>query len=55
VRKAGVILQIELSDLGRAKHPVRRLSLADFKKKALLHIEVLNHALSGNSVQQLPQ
>ena len=49
LREAGYpILQIDCPDslIGPA-HPIRRLSLAEFCKKARLHIEALNHALAN--------
>jgi 5-methyltetrahydropteroyltriglutamate--homocysteine methyltransferase len=54
VAKSGVILQIDCPDLGMGRHiQYAHLSLAEFKKKARLHIEVLNHALSSIPPEQL--
>jgi 5-methyltetrahydropteroyltriglutamate--homocysteine methyltransferase len=54
VAKAGVILQIDCPDLGMGRHiQYADLSLAEFKKKARLHIEVLNHALANIPPEQL--
>jgi 5-methyltetrahydropteroyltriglutamate--homocysteine methyltransferase len=54
VAKSGVILQIDCPDLGMGRHiQYADLSLAEFKKKARLHIEVLNHALSSIPPEQL--
>jgi 5-methyltetrahydropteroyltriglutamate--homocysteine methyltransferase len=54
VAKAGVILQIDCPDLGMGRHiQYADLSLAEFKKKARLHVEVLNHALSNIAPEQL--
>jgi 5-methyltetrahydropteroyltriglutamate--homocysteine methyltransferase len=54
VAKSGAILQIDCPDLGMGRHiQYADLSLAEFKKKARLHIEVLNHALSNIPTEQL--
>ena len=54
VAKSGVVLQIDCPDLGMGRHiQYADLSLGDFKKKARLHIEVLNHALSNIPPEQL--
>ena len=54
VAKSGVILQIDCPDLGMGRQiQYADLSLAEFKKKARLHIEVLNHALVNIPPEQL--
>jgi 5-methyltetrahydropteroyltriglutamate--homocysteine methyltransferase len=48
VAKAGLILQIDCPDLAMGRHiQYADLSVAEFRNKARLHIEVLNHALSN--------
>jgi len=42
---AGIILQIDCPDLGMGRHiQYADLELAEFRKKAMLHVEALNHA-----------
>jgi 5-methyltetrahydropteroyltriglutamate--homocysteine methyltransferase len=54
VAKAGFILQIDCPDLAMGRHiQYADLSLEDFRKRARLHIEALNHALSGIPSEQL--
>jgi 5-methyltetrahydropteroyltriglutamate--homocysteine methyltransferase len=46
VAKAGFVLQIDCPDLGMGRHiQYADLSLAEFRKRAQLHVEALNHAL----------
>jgi 5-methyltetrahydropteroyltriglutamate--homocysteine methyltransferase len=46
VAKAGFVLQIDCPDLAMGRHiQYAALSVEEFKKKARLHIEALNHAL----------
>jgi 5-methyltetrahydropteroyltriglutamate--homocysteine methyltransferase len=46
VAKAGFVLQIDCPDLAMGRHiQYAALSVEEFRKKARLHIEVLNHAL----------
>ena len=48
VHKAGFILQIDCPDLAMGRHiQYAGLSVEEFRKKARLHIEALNHALSN--------
>src|SRR5438477_12006359 len=48
IAKAGSILQIDCPDLGMGRHIQHAdLSLADWRKKAQLHVEALNHALAN--------
>ncbi len=54
VAKAGIVLQIDCPDLAMGRHiQYADLSLAEFKKKARLHIEALNHALANIPPEQL--
>jgi len=48
VAKAGIVLQIDCPDLAMGRHiQYGSLSLEEFRKKARLHVEVLNHALAN--------
>jgi methionine synthase II (cobalamin-independent) len=48
VAKAGFVLQIDCPDLGMGRHiQYADLSLAEFRKRAQLHVEALNHAVGG--------
>jgi len=54
VARAGFILQIDCPDLAMGRHiQYADLSLEDFRKRARLHIQALNHALSGIPAEQL--
>lgn len=54
VAKAGFVLQIDCPDLAMGRHiQYREASLAEFRKAAALHIEVLNHALRNIPPEQL--
>ncbi len=54
VAKAGFVLQIDCPDLGMGRHiQYADLSLAEFRKRAQLHIEALNHAVSNIPAAQL--
>ena len=54
VAKAGIVLQIDCPDLGMGRHiQYADLSLAEFKKKARLHIEALNHATANIAPDRL--
>ena len=45
IANAGIILQIDCPDLGMGRHiQYADLTLPDFRKKAALHVEALNHA-----------
>ncbi len=51
---AGIVLQIDCPDLGMGRHiQYADLPLADFRKKAQLHVEALNHALRNIAPEQL--
>jgi 5-methyltetrahydropteroyltriglutamate--homocysteine methyltransferase len=54
VAKAGFVLQIDCPDLGMGRHiQYADLSVEEFRKRAQLHVEALNHALSGIPPVQL--
>ncbi|HET9175835.1 MAG TPA: epoxyalkane--coenzyme M transferase, partial [Pseudolabrys sp.] len=54
VAKAGFVLQIDCPDLGMGRHiQYADLSLPDFRKRAQLHIEALNHAVANIPPEQL--
>jgi len=54
VTKSGLILQLDCPDLAMGRHIQHAdLSLADFRKAAQLHIEVMNHALASIPAEQL--
>jgi len=48
ISNAGIVLQIDCPDLGMGRHiQFAHLSLPEFRKKAELHVEALNHALAN--------
>ncbi len=52
--KAGLTLQVDCPDLAMARHiHHKEKTLAEFRKIAQMHVEALNHALSGISPQQV--
>ena len=54
VAKAGLVLQIDCPDLAMGRHiQYADLSLPEFRKRAQLHVEALNHALSNIRPEQL--
>jgi len=54
VAKAGFVLQIDCPDLGMGRHiQYADLSLAEFRKRAQMHIEALNHAVCNIPAEQL--
>jgi len=54
VAKAGFVLQIDCPDLGMGRHiQYADLSLPEFRKRAQLHIEALNHAVANIPLEQL--
>ncbi len=54
VAKAGLVLQIDCPDLGMGRHiQYADLSLAEFRKRAQLHVEALNHAVANIPAEQL--
>lgn len=54
IARAGVNLQIDCPDLGMGRHiQYANLSLAEWRKKAQLHVEALNHAVANIPPEQL--
>jgi 5-methyltetrahydropteroyltriglutamate--homocysteine methyltransferase len=54
IAAAGVILQIDCPDLAMGRHiQYAQLGLEDFRRKARLHVEALNHALAGIPPERL--
>lgn len=54
IANAGIVLQIDCPDLGMGRHiQYADLSLADWRKKAQLHVEALNHATANISPERL--
>jgi 5-methyltetrahydropteroyltriglutamate--homocysteine methyltransferase len=54
VANAGFVLQIDCPDLGMGRHiQYADLSLAEFRKRAQLHVEALNHAVANIPAEQL--
>jgi 5-methyltetrahydropteroyltriglutamate--homocysteine methyltransferase len=54
VAKAGFVLQIDCPDLAMGRHiQYADLSLGEFRKRAQMHIEALNHALRNIPPEQL--
>ena len=54
VAKAGIVLQLDCPDLGMGRHiQYANLSVPEFRKRAELHIEALNHATANIPVEQL--
>jgi 5-methyltetrahydropteroyltriglutamate--homocysteine methyltransferase len=54
IARAGLVLQIDCPDLAMGRHiQYADLSLAEFRKRARLHVEALNHALRNIPAEQL--
>jgi 5-methyltetrahydropteroyltriglutamate--homocysteine methyltransferase len=54
IAKAGLVLQIDCPDLAMGRHiQYADLSLANFRKRAQLHIEALDHAIANIPAEQL--
>ena len=54
IAKAGIVLQIDCPDLGMGRHIQHAdLSLAEWRKKAQLHVEALDHAVANIPAEQL--
>jgi len=54
IARAGIILQIDCPDLGMGRHIQHAdLSLAEWRKKAQLHVEALDHAVANILPEQL--
>jgi len=51
---AGIVLQIDCPDLGMGRHiQYADLSLAEFRKRARLHVEALNHAVANIPAEKM--
>lgn len=54
IGKAGLVLQIDCPDLGMGRHiQYASLSLPEWRKKAEMHVEALNHAVANVPAEQL--
>jgi 5-methyltetrahydropteroyltriglutamate--homocysteine methyltransferase len=54
IGKAGIVLQIDCPDLGMGRHiQYADLSLSEWRKKAQMHVEALNHAVERVPAEQL--
>jgi 5-methyltetrahydropteroyltriglutamate--homocysteine methyltransferase len=54
IGKAGIVLQIDCPDLGMGRHiQYASLSLPEWRKKAQMHVEALNHAVANVPTEQL--
>jgi 5-methyltetrahydropteroyltriglutamate--homocysteine methyltransferase len=54
IANAGLVLQIDCPDLGMGRHiQYASLSIAEFRRKAHLHVEALNHALRNIPPERL--
>src|SRR5665213_2399807 len=54
IAKAGIVLQIDCPDLGMGRHiQYADLSLADFRKRAEVHVEALNRAVANIPPEQM--
>ena len=54
IAKAGLVLQIDCPDLGMGRHiQYANLSVAEWRSKAQLHVEALNHAVRNIPPEQL--
>ena len=54
VAKAGFVLQIDCPDLAMGRHiQYAALTLPEFRKRAALHVEALNHAVANIPAEQL--
>jgi len=54
IAKAGIVLQIDCPDLGMGRHiQYADLSLPEWRKKAQMHVEALNHAVANIAPEQL--
>ena len=54
IAKAGIILQIDCPDLGMGRHIQHAdLTVAEWRKKAQLHVEALDHAVANIPREQL--
>ena len=54
IAKAGLVLQIDCPDLGMGRHIQHAdLSLPEWRRKAQLHVEALDHAVANIRPEQL--
>jgi 5-methyltetrahydropteroyltriglutamate--homocysteine methyltransferase len=54
VARAGIVLQIDCPDLAMGRHiQYAQLSLDEFRKRAAMHVEALNHALANIAPERL--
>ena len=54
IAEAGIVLQIDCPDLAMGRHiQYAGLSLGEFRKRAQMHIEALNHALANIAPERL--
>ena len=54
VAKAGIVLQLDCPDLAMGRHiQYADLDVAEWRKKAQLHVEALNHAVANIAPEQL--
>src|SRR5437868_9858161 len=54
IADAGIVLQIDCPDLGMGRHIQHAdLSLAEWRRKAELHVEAMNHALANIAPEKL--
>ena len=54
IANAGIVLQIDCPDLGMGRHIQHAdLSLAEWRRKAELHVEAMNHALANIAPEKL--
>jgi|KBSMisStandDraft_5_1062788.scaffolds.fasta_scaffold100628_1 5-methyltetrahydropteroyltriglutamate--homocysteine methyltransferase len=54
IANAGLVLQLDCPDLGMGRHvQYAHLSLEEFRKKARLHVEALNHAVRNIAPDQM--
>jgi len=54
IANAGIVLQLDCPDLGMGRHvQYADLSLEEFRKRARLHIEALNHAVRNIAPEQM--
>ena len=54
IAKSGIVLQIDCPDLAMGRHiQYAELPLAEFRKRAQMHVEALNHAVANIPAEQL--
>jgi 5-methyltetrahydropteroyltriglutamate--homocysteine methyltransferase len=53
IARSGLILQVDCPDLAMGRHiQYGDLSIAEFRKRAVMHVEALNHALANIPAEQ---